>query len=440
MSRICMIGTGYVGLVSGACLADFGHEIWCVDINEKRIDDLHEGVMPIYEPGLDRLVAKNVDGGRLFFTTSLAEAMEKTDVIFIAVQTPMSDTGEADLTYVLQVAEEVGRLMQKYYVVVTKSTVPVGTSRKVKRAISGAQPEPIPFDMASNPEFLREGSSIEDFMRPDRVVIGTESEQAEKIMREIYRPLYLLETPIVHGSIESAELIKYACNAFLAVKISYINEISQLADRVGADVSLVARAMGLDKRVGPKFLHAGLGFGGSCLPKDTNAIVHIAKAAGGDMSIVRAAIGVNASLPDVAMTKARDMIPDLKGKTVTLLGLSFKPNTDDIRDAPARRLVDLLHEAGATLRVHDPVAMDNFREVHPDLLYCDGPYHAVENADLTMLVTEWNEYRTLDLARVASLMAGSSFLDCRNVYNHDLLAEHGIDYRSFGRPRSGAST
>jgi len=436
MSRICMIGTGYVGLVSGACLADFGHEVWCVDINEKRIEDLHKGIMPIYEPGLDLLVRKNVDSNRLFFTTSLEEAMDTTDVIFIAVQTPMSDTGEADLTFVIKVAEEIGQLMKKYYVIVTKSTVPVGTSLKVKKAISGAQSEAIPFDMASNPEFLREGSSIEDFMRPDRVVIGTETEQAEKMMREIYRPLYLLETPIVHGSIESAELIKYACNAFLAVKISYINEVSQLADRVGADISLVARAMGLDKRVGPKFLHAGLGFGGSCLPKDTNAIVHIANEAGGDMSIVRAAIAVNASLPDVAMTKAREMLPDLDGRTVALLGLSFKPNTDDIRDAPARQLVDLFHEAGATLRVHDPVAMDNFRELHPELMYCDGPYHAVEGADLTLLVTEWNEYRQLDLARIAGLVAGKRFLDCRNVYNHEMLAEHGIEYRSFGRPQN----
>jgi len=435
-----MIGTGYVGLVSGACLADFGHEVWCVDINDKRIADLHAGEMPIYEPGLDRLVAKSVDGERLFFTTSLAEAMEQTDVIFIAVQTPMSDTGEADLTFVLKVAEEIGKLMKKHYVIVTKSTVPVGTSRKVKRAIRDAQSEPVAFDMASNPEFLREGSSIEDFMRPDRVVIGTESAQAEKIMREIYRPLYLLETPIVHGSIESAELIKYACNAFLAVKISYINEIAQLADLVGADVSLVARAMGLDKRVGSKFLHAGLGFGGSCLPKDTNAIVHIAKEAGGDMSIVRAAIAVNSALPDIAMAKTSEMIPDLQGKTVALLGLSFKPNTDDIRDAPALRLVDLMHQAGATLRVHDPVAMDNFREVHPDLMYCDGPYHAVEGTDLTILVTEWNEYRQLDLPRTASLMTGKRFLDCRNVYNHEMMAEHDIDYRSFGRPRGGSSS
>ncbi len=435
MSRICMIGTGYVGLVSGACLADFGHEVRCVDINEQRIADLHAGKMPIYEPGLDLLVAKNVAGGRLFFTTSLQEAMEASDVIFIAVQTPMSDSGEADLTYVLQVAEEIGRLMTRPYVIVTKSTVPVGTSLKVKEAVRAAQSEPIDFDMASNPEFLREGSSIEDFMRPDRVVIGTESERAEKIMREIYRPLYLLETPIVHGDIETAELIKYASNAFLAVKISYINEISQLADRVNADVSLVARAMGLDKRIGPKFLHAGLGFGGSCLPKDTNAIVHIAQTAGTDMSIVRAAIGVNAALPGTALDKARELVPDLSGRTVALLGLSFKPNTDDIRDAPARALVAGLQDAGATLRVHDPVAMDNFREIHPDLMYCDGPYHAAEGADLVVLVTEWNEYRQLDLARLAGLVAGKNFLDCRNVYRRDMMDEHGIAYRSFGRPR-----
>lgn len=435
MSRICMIGTGYVGLVSGACLADFGHEVRCVDINEQRIADLHAGVMPIYEPGLDRLVAKNETAGRLFFTTSLEEAMDASDVIFIAVQTPMSDTGEADLSFVLQVAGEIGRLMKKYYVIVTKSTVPVGTSRRVKDAVRAAQSEPIDFDMASNPEFLREGSSIEDFMRPDRVVIGTETARAEKLMREIYRPLYLLETPIVHGSIESAELIKYACNAFLAVKISYINEISRLADHVGADVSLVARAMGLDKRIGPKFLHAGLGFGGSCLPKDTNAIVHIAQTAGTDMSIVRAAIAVNAALPDVALDKARELLPELDGHTVALLGLSFKPNTDDIRDAPARLLVERLQAAGAVLRVHDPVAMNNFRGIHPELTYCDGPYHAAEGADLVMLVTEWNEYRQLDLGRLAGVLAGKRFLDCRNVYRHDMMDEHGIAYRSFGRPQ-----
>ncbi len=435
MSRICMIGTGYVGLVSGACLADFGHEVWCVDINEKRIAELHDNIMPIYEPGLETLVAKNVKGGRLNFTTSLTEAMATTDVIFIAVQTPMSDSGEANLEYVQNVAREIGKQMDRYYVIVTKSTVPVGTSLMVKETIASAQSTPIPFDMASNPEFLREGSSIEDFMRPDRVVIGTESDKAKDIMSEIYRPLYLHETPIVHTDIATSELIKYASNAFLAVKISYINELSQLADLVGADITRVAKAMGLDGRIGPKFLHAGLGYGGSCLPKDTNAIVHIAKEAGADMSIVRAAIGVNADLPALAMSKARNLCPDLNGKTVALLGLSFKPNTDDIRDAPSRQLVKLFHEAGATLRVHDPVAADNFKELHPDLLYCNDAYHTSEGADLICLVTEWNEYRQLDLGHLATLVADKAFLDCRNVYSADRLAEAGFRYESFGRPQ-----
>ena len=436
MSRICMIGTGYVGLVSGACLADFGHEVWCVDINEKRIAELHDNIMPIYEPGLESLVAKNVKGGRLNFTTSLTEAMATTDIIFIAVQTPMSDSGEANLEYVQNVAREIGAQMDRYYVIVTKSTVPVGTSLMVKEAIASAQSTPIPFDMASNPEFLREGSSIEDFMRPDRVVIGTESDKAKDIMSEIYRPLYLHETPIVHTDIATSELIKYASNAFLAVKISYINELSQLADLVGADITRVAKAMGLDGRIGPKFLHAGLGYGGSCLPKDTNAIVHIANEAGTNMSIVQAAIGVNASLPALAMSKAKSLCPDLKGKTVALLGLSFKPNTDDIRDAPSRQLVKLFHEAGATLRVHDPVAADNFKELHPDLLYCNDAYHTSEGADLVCLVTEWNEYRQLDLGHLATLVADKAFLDCRNVYSADRLAEFGFRYESFGRPQS----
>ncbi len=436
MSRICMIGTGYVGLVSGACLADFGHEVWCVDIDEKRISALKKNVMPIYEPGLEDLVRKNVADGRLFFTTSLAEGMEHTDVIFIAVQTPMSGNGEADLSYVMQVAKDIGRLMTRPYVVVTKSTVPVGTGRKVRAAIEAAQAEPIPFHMASNPEFLREGSSIEDFMRPDRVVIGTDNPEAEQVMREIYRPLYLLETPIVHGSIETAELIKYASNAFLAVKISFINEMALLADAVGADVATIARAMGLDRRIGPKFLHAGLGFGGSCLPKDTNAIVHIAQQAGRRMSIVEAAIAVNAALPETALAKARELLPDLTGATVAMLGLSFKPNTDDIRDAPSRRLVTLLREAGAGLRVHDPVAMPNFRRIEPDLAYCDGPYDAAAGADLVCLVTEWNQYRHLDLERLGQAMRGRRFLDCRNVYDHQMMAEHGFAYRCFGRPES----
>ncbi len=304
MIRVCMVGTGYVGLVSGACMADFGHHVTCVDINQERIDGLLKGDIPFYEPNLDRLVLKNVEEGRLFFTTKLAEGMKDAGIVMIAVQTPMSESGEADLQYVMNVGKEIGTLMTDYKVIVTKSTVPVGTARKLEKVIKAAQKQPVPFDLASNPEFLREGSSIEDFMRPDRVVIGVETERSEEILRGIYRPLFLLDTPIVRTGIETAELIKYASNSFLAVKISFINEIAKLAEKVGADIFDVAKSMGLDKRIGPKFLHAGLGFGGSCLPKDTNAIVHIAQEAGSEMSIVKAAINVNAELPQRAMAKA----------------------------------------------------------------------------------------------------------------------------------------
>jgi UDPglucose 6-dehydrogenase len=436
MIRICMIGTGYVGLVSGACMADFGHQVTCVDILPERIAAIEGGEMPFYEPGLDVLVAKNMREGHLRFTTDLAEGMNGADVIFIAVQTPQSEgSGEADLSYVWEVGKQIGERLDDYKVIVTKSTVPVGTARKLARIIADSLKQPVDFDMASNPEFLREGSSIEDFMRPDRVVIGTESERAEKLMREIYRPLYLLDTPIVHcPRIETAELIKYASNSFLAVKISFINEIATLADRVGADVSQVAKAMGLDRRIGSKFLHAGLGYGGSCFPKDTHAIGHIAREHGERMSIVEAAIAVNAGLPARAVAKAREMLPDLAGKTVALLGLSFKPNTDDIRCAGSRQIADQLLQAGATLRVHDPVAMDNFRQVYPDLLYCKNAYEACTGADLVILVTEWNQYRQLDFAHLGEIMKGRRFLDCRNVYTHDRAAAFGFDYRSFGRP------
>ncbi len=431
MIRICMVGTGYVGLVSGACMADFGHKVTCVDINAERIAGLEKGQIPFYEPGLDQLVLKNVKEERLFFTTSLADGMQDADVVFIAVQTPMSESGEADLQYVMKVGEEIGDLLTDYKVVVTKSTVPVGTNRALRKVIAartGAD-----FDMASNPEFLREGSSIEDFMRPDRVVIGVESERSEKLMREIYRPLYLLDTPIVRTGIETAELIKYAANSFLAVKISFINEISALAERVGADVKDVAKAMGLDKRIGSKFLHAGLGFGGSCLPKDTNAITHIAKEAGGDMSIVRAAIAVNAGIPDRALAKAEDLAGDLSGRTVALLGLAFKPNTDDIRSAASLELVERLKARGCTVRAHDPAAMDNFRLFHDDLVYCGSPYEACQGADVCFLVTEWNQYRQLDLERVAGDMTGNVFVDCRNVYDREHLEKFGFLYDCFGR-------
>jgi UDPglucose 6-dehydrogenase len=433
MIRICMVGTGYVGLVSGACMADFGHKVCCVDINKDRIEGLRQGQIPFYEPGLDTLVLKNVQEERLTFATNLEEGMKDADVVFIAVQTPMSESGEADLQYVMKVGEEIGELMDDYKVIVTKSTVPVGTARKLRPVIEGALKKPVEFDLASNPEFLREGSSIEDFMRPDRVVIGVESERSEELMREIYRPLYLLDTPIVKTNIETSELIKYASNAFLAVKISYINEMAKLAEAVGADVRDVARSMGLDKRIGPKFLHAGLGFGGSCLPKDTNAIVHIAEEAGTTMDIVKAAIGVNATLPAIAMAKAESLAGDLTGKTVALLGLAFKPNTDDIRSAPSLDLVKMLLAKGCTVRGHDPAAMDNYKMFYPDLTYCKSPYEACEGADICILVTEWNQYRMLDFNWLAEAMAGDVFLDCRNVYSRPQLEKFGFKYDCFGR-------
>ena len=338
MIRICMIGTGYVGLVSGACMADFGHQVTCVDILPERIAAIERGEMPFYEPGLDMLVDKNVREERLSFTTDLAAGMRDAEVVFIAVQTPQSEnSGEADLTYIWEVGKQIGECLENYKVIVTKSTVPVGTARRLQQIIADASGNTVEFDMASNPEFLREGSSIEDFMRPDRVVIGAETERCEQLMRAIYRPLFLLDTPIVHcHRIETAELIKYASNSFLAVKISFINEIATLADKVGADVSQVSKAMGLDRRIGGKFLHAGLGYGGSCFPKDTHAICHIAREKDECMSIVEAAIAVNAALPDRAVDKAIEMVGDFKSKTVALLGLAFKPNTDDIRCAGSR--------------------------------------------------------------------------------------------------------
>jgi len=436
MIRICMIGTGYVGLVSGACFADFGHEVICVDILDERIRGLRRGEIPFYEPGLDRLVTKNVEEGRLFFTTDLAEGMRDADVVFIAVQTPQTASGEADLSYVMEVGAQIGKLLDSYKVICTKSTVPVGTARRLAGVIREAAQGPIHFDMASNPEFLREGSSIEDFMRPDRVVIGTESAAAEKLMRDIYRPLFLLDTPIVHcESIETAELIKYACNSFLAVKISFINEIATLAEKVGADVTRVAKAMGLDRRIGPKFLHAGLGFGGSCFPKDTQAICHIAREQQERMAIVEAAIAVNDGLPARAHAKARALVGDLRGKTVALLGLAFKPNTDDIRSAGSLELTRLLLEGDATVRAHDPVAADNFRKVYPDLVYCQNAYEACQGADLAILVTEWNQYRQLDFNHLGEIMRTKAFLDCRNVYRHELIDPFGFKYECFGRPR-----
>ncbi len=437
--RICMVGTGYVGLVSGACMADFGHEVACVDIQPERIEALRRGEIPFYEPGLDRLVLKNAEAGRLAFTTSLAEGMDGAAIVFIAVQTPMSESGEADLSHVLEVGRQIGALLREPKVIVTKSTVPVGTARRLAREIAGALPGPVDFEMASNPEFLREGSSIEDFMRPDRVVIGTESERARRLLREIYRPLYLLDTPIVDCGIETAELIKYAANSFLAIKISYINEYAALAEKVGADVSVIAKAVGLDRRIGPKFLHAGLGFGGSCLPKDTSAAAFTGRAAGSPLRLVEAAIEINRELPGRALAKALALVPDLGGRAVALLGLAFKPNTDDLRSAASVQLARLLRERGASLRVHDPVAMPGFRRLFPDAVACGTPYEAAAGASLCVLVTEWNEYRQLDLGRLGDVMERRAFLDCRNVYARERMVEAGFAYDSFGRPGGGGT-
>lgn len=435
MAKICMVGTGYVGLVSGSCFADFGHEVACVDIDEDRIALLERGEVPFFEPGLGALVEKNRKADRLRFTTELRDGLEHAEVVFIAVQTPSTASGEADLTHVLDVGRDVGRLLQRggYKVIVTKSTVPVGTARRIASVIEEVATEGVEFDMASNPEFLREGSSIEDFMRPDRVVIGTDTERAESVMRELYRPLYLLDTPIVATSIETAELVKYACNSYLAVKIGFINEMSNLCEKLGADVRVVAKAMGLDRRIGPKFLHAGLGFGGSCLPKDTRAIVHMANQAQEPTHIVSAAIEVNDQRARRAVEKLEALLGDLRGKAVALLGLSFKPNTDDVREAPSLRLVSMLRERGARVRGCDPEAIGSILDVVPDLETAEDPYACADAADAVVLVTEWNPYRELDLNRLKERMRQPVFLDCRNVYSRERMESTGFVYDCFGR-------
>lgn len=430
-----MVGTGYVGLVSGACFADFGHEVWCVDINEERIKGLERGEIPFYEPGLDTLVEKNHGSGHLHFTTDLATGVKPADVVMIAVQTPPMESGEADLQYVMKVGEDVAKLLEpgEYKVICTKSTVPVGTARELKKIIDANSKDGVAYDVASNPEFLREGSSIEDFMRPDRVVIGTESERAHELMKSLYRPLYLLDTPIVGTDLESSELVKYASNAYLAVKISYINEMADLCEKLGAKVDVVAKAMGLDGRIGKKFLHAGLGFGGSCLPKDTKAIVQMGRAVDSPLRLIQGAMDVNDERAPRAIEKLEALAGDLKGKRVALLGLAFKPNTDDVREAPSLKLVPMLRERGAEVVACDPEAVDTFKMHVPDLEIADGPYDCIEGADAVILVTEWNNYRELDLERVKSSMKAPVFVDCRNVYPIARMKELGFAYDSYGR-------
>ena len=433
--RIAMIGTGYVGLVSGACFSEFGVSVVCVDQDEAKIARLRRGEMPIYEPGLEALVAANTSAGRLVFTTDLTAAVEGAEAVFIAVGTPSRrGDGHADLSYVFAAAEAIGHALSDYAVVVTKSTVPVGTGREVAAVLRRTRPQ-AGFDVASNPEFLREGSAIEDFMRPDRVVIGADSERARNVMRQLYRPLYLIETPMLFTDIETAELIKYAANAFLATKITFINEIADLCERVGADVQDVARGIGLDGRIGRKFLHAGPGFGGSCFPKDCRALVRTAEEAEAALAIVETVVRVNeARKPRMADKIIAGCGGTVAGKTLAVLGLTFKPNTDDMRDSPSLEILPRLVAGGATIRVFDPEGIDEAKKLMPDLIYCTDAYAPMNGADALVLLTEWNEFRALDLARVRGLLATPLVIDMRNIYQPDEMAAAGLSYLSVGRP------
>lgn len=433
--NICVVGVGYVGLVTGTCFAELGLNVTCVDNDSSKIDLLNSGKVPIYEPGLEELVAKNSREGRLSFTTDLKQGVSQALVVFIAVGTPQGDDGAADLQYVWEVARSIGQTMNEYKVVVTKSTVPVGTGQKVAAIIRQQHDEPFDFDVVSNPEFLREGSAIEDFMRPNRVVVGAESEQAKAIMKDLYAPLYLLETPVVMTNVETAEMIKYASNAFLATKISFINEMANLCERVGADVNVVAKGMGLDKRIGPKFLHAGPGFGGSCFPKDTAAISTIAKEAGYTFRIVDAVMAVNYGQRGLMVDKIKKaMGDDLQGKTVACLGLTFKPNTDDMRDSPSLGILPALLEAGLKVRAFDPAGMEEAAHLLPGVTMCENSYHAAQGAHCLLLMTEWNQFRNLDWSKLQETMTGKLVIDLRNVYTPDRVRQKGFEYISVGRP------
>ena len=433
--RIAIVGTGYVGLVSGACFSEFGVEVTCVDQDGGKIARLQRGEMTIFEPGLDALVANNAAAGRLSFTTDLPAAVAGADAVFIAVGTPSRrGDGHADLSYVFAAAEEIGRALTDYAVVVTKSTVPVGTGREVAEILRRIRPQGR-FDVASNPEFLREGSAIEDFMRPDRVVIGADSEHARTVMRALYRPLYLLETPMMFTDIETAELIKYAANAFLATKITFINEIADLCERVGADVQDVAKGIGLDGRIGSKFLHAGPGFGGSCFPKDCRALVRTAREAEAPLAIVETVVQVNDARKEHMADKiAAACGGKLAGKTLAVLGLTFKPNTDDMRDSPSLAILPALMAAGAAIRGYDPGGMIEAEKLLPDLTYCGDAYETMVGADALVILTEWNAFRALDLGRVRSLLAAPLVIDLRNIYQPEEMTAAGLSYVSVGRP------
>lgn len=432
--RIAMVGAGYVGLVSGACIADFGHQVTCIDKDSIKISALNAGEIPIYEPGLDEIVRSNVRQGRLSFATDLSEILDEADAVFIAVGTPSRrGDGHADLSYVYAATREIALALTRFTVVITKSTVPVGTSDEIERIIRELRPE-IDFAVVSNPEFLREGAAIHDFKHPDRIVVGTDDERARAILAEIYRPLYLNRAPIVFTGRRTAELIKYAANAFLATKVTFINEIADLCERVGADVQEVARGIGLDNRIGSKFLHPGPGFGGSCFPKDLRALIKTAHDYDVPMRILEAVETVNDTRKRAMARKVSSVFGGvLRGKTIAILGLTFKPNTDDVREAPSVALITALQDMGARVRAYDPVGMEQAKQILADVTYCQGPYDCVEEADAVVIITEWEQFRALDLERLRDLMACPVMVDLRNVYRPEDVKKYGFAYTSVGR-------
>ncbi|HXH86309.1 MAG TPA: UDP-glucose/GDP-mannose dehydrogenase family protein [Nitrospira sp.] len=432
--QISVIGTGYVGLVTGACFAEFGVNVLCMDNDEKRIARLEKGEVPFYEPGITELVAKGISQGRLSFTTELMRAVDHGEVIFIAVGTPPKKDGSADLSFVEEVGRGIARAMNSYKVVVTKSTVPVGTGAFLRKVISAAQSKTLSFDIVSNPEFLREGSAIEDFMRPNRVVIGSDSERATAVMKDLYRPLYLIETPVVVTDIPTAEMIKYASNAFLATKISFINEIASVCEQVGANVQMVAKGMGLDQRIGSKFLHAGPGFGGSCFPKDLAALAQMGERAGYSMQIANAAATVNLQQRARMVKKIAEALGGLEGVTIGMLGLSFKPNTNDLREAPALSIAQELMDKGATVRAFDPAALEEASRMLPRLVPCQDAYETATGTDALILMTEWNEFRNLNFDKLKTLMRRTILVDLRNVYESSRVTQFGFRHVSVGRP------
>ena len=469
--KICIIGTGYVGLVTGTCFSDFGLEVTCVDKDSEKIKGLNNGKIPIYEPNLTPLIEKNVKEGRLSFTTDLKQAIEKSEVIFIAVGTPPNHDGSANLKQIEKVAQEIAAFMNEYKVIVNKSTVPIGTAAKIKEIIAknviapssvipakpvldpdrgaGIHPsviarseatkqsqptsKPFDFDIVSNPEFLREGSAVYDFTHPDKIVIGTTSEKALKIMQEIYRPLYLIDTPFAITNPETAELIKYACNSFLATKITFINEIANLCEKVGADVHQIAKAMGLDGRISPKFLHPGPGYGGSCFPKDTEALYHFATTCGYDFKLLKGVISANKRQRELMVEKIERLVGGLKGKQIGILGLAFKQNTDDIRESASIDIIKLLLKEGAKIKCFDPLAMDNTKKILPDITYCENEYDVAEGSDCLVIATEWNQFRNLDLLRIKKLLNTPILIDLRNLYEPEKVKSLGLIYEGVGR-------